>query len=414
MHTVFVVVACVAGLALLMALFTHGIRLHWINEPLLALILGMVIGPVGFGWLDLADYGNEMATLEVVALFTLVVALMTVGTELRGSLSGLRQSLTVLVFGGLILTWGISSLLVGWILGLGVLPALLIGAVFAPIDPVLSATVSSGKVARDNLTERMRHLLIAEATSRHGLGLVLVLLPALLITEPDTEAWRNWFADVFLWKFIVAALVGALVGYLAARMQKWSAAQGYAETPTGPLFTILLALPLALAAAVELMDGDGAIAVIVAGVVFALVRIEGKAEGEIEHERLEHEHMLKQILQVPVFVLLGTALPWSEWMDLGWRGVALVVTILLLRRIPVVLLLKPFVGHLHSWKEALFVGWFGPVGVGALYFAAVAHKETHNDQVWVVATLLIAVTVVLHDLTATPLSQWLGRQSSGE
>ena len=414
MHTVFVAVACVAGLALFMALFTHGIRLHWINEPLLALVLGVMIGPAGFGWLDLADYGDEKAILEVIALFTLVVALMTVGTELRGSLSGLRRSLTVLVFGGLILMWGISSLLVGWILGLGVLPALLIGAVLAPIDPVLSATVSSGRVARDNLTERMRHLLVAEATSRHGLGLLLVLLPAFLITEPDTEAWRHWFTDVFLWKGLVTALVGAVVGYLIARVQKWSVAHGYAETSTGPLLTILLALPLALAAAVELMEGDAAFAVIVAGVVFALVRIDEKAEGEIEHERREHEHMLKQVLQVPIFVLLGTALPWSQWMDLGWKGVALVVTILLLRRIPAILLLKPFIGQLRSWKEALFVGWFGPVGVGALYFATVAHKETHNEQVWVVATLLIAVTVVLHDLSATPLSQWLGRHSSGK
>ena len=61
----------------------------------------------------------------------------------------------------------------------------------------------------------------------------------------------------------------------------------------------------------------------------------------------------------------------------------------------------------------MFVGWFGPVGVGALYFAAVAHKETRNEHVWTVATLLIAATIVAHDLTATPLSRWLGRRTSG-
>lgn len=52
---------------------------------------------------------------------------------------------------------------------------------------------------------------------------------------------------------------------------------------------------------------------------------------------------------------------------------------------------------------------FGPAGVGALFFAAVAHKETHNEYVWAVTTLLVAATIVLHDLTATPFSQWLGR-----
>lgn len=67
---------------------------------------------------------------------------------------------------------------------------------------------------------------------------------------------------------------------------------------------------------------------------------------------------------------------------------------------------------LRRWDEALFTGWFGPIGIGALYFAAVAHKETHNEHVWVVTTLLVASTVVFHDLTATPFSRWLGRRVS--
>lgn len=54
-----IIVACLAGLGLLMTLFAHGIRLHWIDDPLLALILGVLIGPVGLGWLDLAAYGEE-------------------------------------------------------------------------------------------------------------------------------------------------------------------------------------------------------------------------------------------------------------------------------------------------------------------------------------------------------------------
>jgi hypothetical protein len=42
--------------------------------------------------------------------------------------------------------------------------------------------------------------------------------------------------------------------------------------------------------------------------------------------------------------------------DGGRKGPGLLVTILLLRRIPVVLLLKRFVGQLRTWNEALFVG----------------------------------------------------------
>ncbi len=184
MEAINVAVASMAGLALVVSLFTYWIRRHWINEPLLALVLGVLIGPAGLGWLDLAAYGGEREIIEVTARFTLAIALVGVGLEVRGYLSTHWRSLAVLVLGGTALMWGASSLLVGWILGLGVLPALLIGAVLAPIDPILAAAVATGRVARENLPERTRHLLSAESGVRHGLGLLWVLLPALLLTKP--------------------------------------------------------------------------------------------------------------------------------------------------------------------------------------------------------------------------------------
>ena len=41
MHTVDTVVACLSALALVMALFAHGLRLRWINAPMVALLLGV-------------------------------------------------------------------------------------------------------------------------------------------------------------------------------------------------------------------------------------------------------------------------------------------------------------------------------------------------------------------------------------
>ncbi len=414
MHTINVTIACLAGLALLMTLFAHGLRLHWINEPLLALALGVLIGPKGLGWRDLAKYGEEREILETVARFTLVIVLVTVGLELRGFISAQWRPLSVLVLGGAIFMWGVSTSLVWWIMGLELLPSLLIGAVLAPTDPILSATVSTGRVARESLPERTRHLLSAESSARHGLGLVFVLLPALLIMEPDSEAWRHWLTNVLLWKGGIAVIVGGIAGYAVGRLQAWSADRDDAETVTGPLSALFLALALGLASTVELMESDGALAVLVAGVVYARVRSRGGPENKLDEEHRDYQHVIKQVLQVPIFALFGAALPWAQWEELGWKGPALVVAVLLLRRIPAILLLKPVVGQIRGWNEALFVGWFGPVGVGALFFAAVATKETHDEQIWTIATLIIAATIVAHDLTSTPLSQWLGRRTSRE
>lgn len=406
MHAIDVAVASMAGLALVVSLFTYWIRRHWINEPLLALLLGVLIGPVGLGWLDLAEYGDEREIIEVVARFTLAITLVTVGLEVRGYLPRRWRSLTVLVLGGAALMWAASSLLVGWILGLGVLPALLIGAVLAPIDPILAAAVATGRVARENLPERMRHLLSAESGARHGIGLHFVLLPALLLTKPTGEAWTHWLGNALLWKGLGAIVVGGTVGYGVGRAQAWSAARGEAEDEAGPLIAILLALSLAVVSLVELMGSDGLLAVLVAGIAFAWARTGEEKGEELERQQRHYQETIKQVLQVPVFALLGLALPWEEWAELGWSGVALVAAVLLLRRIPALLLLKPLIGDIRRWEEALFIGWFGPIGVGALYLAAVAHKETGFERVWPVATLLIAATIVAHDLTATPLSRW--------
>ncbi len=410
METINLAVMLVAGLALVSGLFAHWVRLHWLNQPLLALVLGVLVGPAGLGWISLDDHGGGRELLEVAARFTLAVALVSVGLELRGSLREQVRPLAVLVLGGAALMWAASSLLVGLLLGLDPLPAFLLGAVLAPIDPILAASVSTGRVARENLPERIRHLLTGESSARHGLGLVFVMLPALLLTRRSGESWTHWLTATLLWQGVAAVAIGAALGFTTGRAQRWSSAHDFAEAATGPLVAVLPVLALAVVSALELLGSDGLLGVLAAGVAFAWART-GPDKGEaLERQERLHEQVLKQVLQLPVFFLLGAALPWSAWAELGWAAPALVVATLLLRPIPALLLLKPLVGAIRTRDEALFVGWFGPIGVGALYLATTAHKETHVEAVWTVTTLLVAATVIVHDITTTPLSRWLDRR----
>jgi NhaP-type Na+/H+ or K+/H+ antiporter len=135
------------------------LRQHWFSEPLLALLLGVAIGPLGLGWLDLAEHETKKI-LEQVARFSLAIVLVSVGLQLpHRYISRYWRSLTVLTFGGMALTWLASTLLLKWILALGLLPALLLGAVITPLDPVLAAGVTTGKIAERNLPERVRYML---------------------------------------------------------------------------------------------------------------------------------------------------------------------------------------------------------------------------------------------------------------
>jgi NhaP-type Na+/H+ or K+/H+ antiporter len=81
--------------------------------------------------------------------------------------------------------------------------------------------------------------------------------------------------------------------------------------------------------------------------------------------------------------------------------------VLLLRRPPVVLLLAPWLPDVRGWREALVAGWFGPVAVAATYYAALAAHRLGETVVWDAVTLVVAASVVVHGVTAVPLTRWV-------
>lgn len=71
---------------------------------------------------------------------------------------------------------------------------------------------------------------------------------------------------------------------------------------------------------------------------------------------------------------LGTVFPWDEFQSEATgitygRLVGLGFLVLIFRRIPGILITYKFMPHsIRNWKEALFVGYFGPIGVGAAFY----------------------------------------------
>ena len=46
--------------------------------------------------------------------------------------------------------------------------------------------------------------------------------------------------------------------------------------------------------------------------------------------------------------------------------------------------------------------------MAAIYYAMLAHKHTHLKEVWIIGSFLITASIVVHGLTASPLTLWLG------
>jgi NhaP-type Na+/H+ or K+/H+ antiporter len=86
---------------------------------------------------------------------------------------------------------------------------------------------------------------------------------------------------------------------------------------------------------------------------------------------------------------------------MGWRGPLFLVGVLLLRRLPVLLLLKRPLAL--RWRDAVFLGWFGPVGVSALlYLTLEAHRLEPDPQLLAAGTLAVAGSTLAHGLTSSP------------
>ncbi len=407
MSTFNIALLTVGGVVLLVGLFSEPLKRSILSVPLVCLSAGVLLGPAALGVLDPADWGDRATILEQAARLTIAVSLMGIALRLPSGYPLRRwRSLAVLLGPVMVLMWLASGLLAFFVLGVSFWAAMLIGAVVTPTDPVVSSTIVQGDLAEKNLPARMRHLLSGESGANDGLAYPLVFLSILMLQHPPGEALRDWLVQVLLWEVGAAIVLGALMGYGAGKLLDFARSRGYITQPSYLAYT--LALSLAVLGSTRLVATDGILAVFAAGVALNMAV---ETDDATEEERMQEA--VNRFFVLPVFVLLGLALPWGEWADLGWKGPVLAALILLLRRLPWMLALTPLIPRAGGTRDGLFLGWFGPIGVAALFYATLAEQEAGLHEAWVVGSLVISASVLVHGVSAAPLTRLYGRRVSG-
>jgi NhaP-type Na+/H+ or K+/H+ antiporter len=400
-----IALVAVGAVVLVVGLLSNLLRSSFVSTPMVALLAGVLLGPAMLGLLVPSDWGGQEETiLEQATRLTLAISLMGVALRLPERFP-FRDWRSMAVLLGLVMPfmWLASGLLVYLILGLPLLVALLVGAVITPTDPVVSSTIVTGDVAEEDLPGRLRHTLSAESGANDGLAYPFVFLPILLLSRPSGEAWMHWVTHTLVWEVGGAVIFGALVGYGAGRLLEWAEHKDAIEESFFLVYTI--ALSLVVLGAAKLLGSDGILAVFVAGLGFDFV-----VKGDREQQRRVQEASTRFFI-LPIFVLLGLTIPWEGWAELGWGGPVLVVAVLLLRRLPAVLALNPLMRGVRGGANALFLGWFGPIGVAALYYANLSLRETEIEAAWTVGSLAICASILAHGLTAAPLTKLYGRHA---
>ncbi len=391
------------GLLLVLGLFSGYIKERlFLSDSLVALLVGVLLSPPVFGLIDLAHWGNQEGILEQGARLAIAIQLMGIALRLPKNYPFKNwRSLGVMLGLVMPLMWLSSSVLAYLIFGLPVWVSLLVGAVITPTDPVVSTSVVTGKVAEQNLPDRLRHLISAESAANDGLAYPFVLLPILILTKPPGEAVFHWLTKTLLWEVGAAVIIGAALGWGAGRLLVW--AEGKKTIDKQSFLAYTVALSLAVLGFVKLLGSDGILAVFAAGIAFDTI-----VGGQDRAEEGKVQEAIDRFFTLYIFVLLGLALPWQQWQALGWRGVFFAIAVLLLRRIPALLLLRPSIGKLHGMQDVLFVGWFGPVGAAALFYAMLALHKTGLESAWAIGSSIICASILVHGITAIPLTKYYG------
>lgn len=390
-----IVLAVFGATVLVAGVFSEAIKKTPLQEPSICVAAGVAVGPFGLGWLDFGNGAERTALLEQLAHITLAIALMAAALRVtREHLGRLLKPVALLLTLGMLGMWLSSSLWAAWILGLPLSTALLLGAIVTPTDPVVASNIVTGRFAREHLPERIRSSLTIESGSNDGLAYPILMLPLMI----GNGTLGEWFGVTILRGLLLAMLLGALLGYVAGRILHWANRSRMIESYSFLTFTATLSL-FTLGAA-DLIGTNALLTVFFAGAVFTLSTDMSEAH---EEERIQES--MSKLFTLPMFIVFGAVLPWSAWREHGMVLALFALVVLLLRRLPVVAALLPFMRNPLTTRDTAFIGWFGPIGIAALYYAAFAVERTGNVLLWEAASAVVFASILLHGATAAPLSR---------
>lgn len=356
----------------------------YIGEATVATLCGIIFGPHAANLIDPESWGNvDIVTIEFSRL-VLVVQCFAVGVELpkfymeRHWKSVIFLLVPVMTFG-----WLVTSLFIWWMVPpLDWLESLVVAACVTATDPVLaSSVVGKGKFAK-RVPKHLRDLLSAESGCNDGMAFPFVYLSLYLITDKlnARDVTFHWIVYTILYECIFGAVFGFLIGYFARHGIKYAEKRDLIDRESFLVFYFVLAL--FCAGSGSILGVDDLLVGFACGVGFSN---DGWFTQKTEESHVSN--VIDLLLNLAYFVFFGTIIPWEQFnnSELGltaWKLVVIALFVIFFRRIPIMLALKPIIPDIKTWREALFAGHFGPIGVGAIFVAMLARGELeHHDPV---------------------------------
>ncbi|CAJ0767026.1 19673_t:CDS:10 [Entrophospora sp. SA101] len=272
------------------------------------------------------------------------------------------KSLFVLLTLVMTYMWLVSGLLIwGLIPNLSFLESLAIAVCITPTDPILANSVVKGRFAEKHVPIHVRNILSAESASNDGLAYPFFYLIIFLLNEPSVgTAIGKWILLACLYQVALSIVIGIVVGQLIDKQS---------------FLVFAIALAFFVMGFVSIIGSNEFLACFVAGAVFSW---DDWFRRETEEAHLQE--VIDMLLNLAIFVYIGAIIPWSTFVGgiteiTLWRLFVCSILILLFRRLPAIVALMHIIPAIKTYREAVFTGWFGPIGIGAIYYAIKVKNE---------------------------------------
>lgn len=379
-HVAYAVVAVFTLLFSVLSLFIRE-RL-FIGEASLATIYGLVVGPHCLNWFVPSEWGNPFYNTIELARILLCVDIVHSSVELPPRyLKNHGISVVSIMFPTMIFGWLIISLFIWAIIpGATFVAGLVISACITATDPVLAqAVVGHGPFAK-RIPSHVRNLLISESACNDGMSVPFIYLALNIMkygSSNTKELVKNWICISVLYMCVFGLLFGAIIGTLARYIAQFCAKSKTIDRPS--MLAFYITISLFCAGFGSMLGFDDLLASFAAGCAFCW-------DGWVseQYEDSDASGVIDLLLNIGFFVYFGAFIPWETFNDgsIGldaWRLVLVAIVVLTLRRIPTSVLAKYYCPDIHSWKDGLTAGHFGPIGVSAIFGCIIAITEIESD-----------------------------------
>lgn len=388
-----------AVLVLGYAVFSEQVNRRFIAPALIFMLLGMALGPFG---LHLIEAGPGTEGYTSLAQLALTVILFSQAAKLRFDRIRLHGPVTLRL-----LIVGIPvSVLLGTLTAVALLPvlpwweAVCLAAIVAPTEVALIEALLDDR----RIPERVRHALSVESGFYDGFALAILLIALGLAsqrTDPTGARWAWFIFSTEILSLLAGAAVGAVGGLVVARSRR----QHWMTDTWAQLATLALAFICFQVG--ERMDASGFVAAFTGGLAFSLVT----RRGSDDPLPTQVTDACAQLLELLVFAMFGAFAVVDGWRHADWRIVVFAVLVLFAVRIVAVLVALVRTGVPVS--DQLFIGWFGPRGIGTVVLGLLVVNRGEIQSGGLIATVVVVVvtlSLVLHSLTTGPGIRWLARR----